>query len=326
MSARSQYAHSSTTEASGLLLTLRHIGRNIIGRESSGNLQQELALPLPLLLQALGRNLDTLAGEVIQHHDVGPSSNRLIRLLLTLHLDLDLQGKPCDRLGRNDSLSDTAAAPDVVILEHNHRAQVHPVSVCPARQHAVLLYQPEARGCLPRTGQYALVSGIAQLGHQQLTPTRHTRAPRQRIQRDALAQQDAPHRTPHSRDLLLAVRDIDVGALLGVPFHRAAGLREDLVEEGTAGDDTGGFAPESGDAGRFADNEAGVVEGGGVFGEPGGDGSFPAGREEVGEVALGDGSGCRHDWSYSVYTGRVRGDRKFRIDSELGLRDGVHCR
>lgn len=242
-----------------------------------------MLLANPPLLQAPRRNLDAIAREIVQHHNVRARRNRLVRLRLALHLDFNLHAESRNRLGRRHSLGDAAPAPDVVVLEHHHRAQIHPVPVCTANQHAVLLHQAKPRRRLARSRQHAAIARRPQLRDEQLALRRHARAPRKRIQRNPLAQQEAPRRTGHGSDLHLAAvaAEVEMRALFGVPLDGAAALVEDLVEKGSAGDDAGGLAPEGGGAEVFADDEASIVERGRVFGEPGGDLGLPAGGEEV---------------------------------------------
>lgn len=70
-------------------------------------------------------------------------------------------------------------------------------------------------------------------------------------------------------------------------------LCEDFVEEGMVSDNIGRFGEKVGSVWRGIDDEIVVVEGGGVFGELGGDSGFLGRREEVGEGVVGRvGYGC----------------------------------
>ncbi|KAG8405858.1 hypothetical protein J3459_020909 [Metarhizium acridum] len=77
-----------------------------------------------------------------------------------------------------------------------------------------------------------------------------------------------------------------------VPLDAAARLGEYLGEEGDAGEDAGRLGEERCAPGRLSDDEARVVEGGGVFGQPGGYLGFIGRREKVCFVVGGhDGEG-----------------------------------
>jgi len=164
-----------------------------------------------------------------------------------------------------------------------------------ADQHAVFLDQPEARRRLARAGQDARVARAAhQLEHLPAL-RRDARAARQHVQAHPLAEQQVPDGAGHGRDGDLAAGGggVEGVALLEVPLDGAAALGEDLVEEGDASEEAGGLAVQRGGAGRGADDEAAVVEGGGIFGEPGRDLGFVGEGEEVGGVAVGEGHcGC----------------------------------
>lgn len=246
-----------------------------------------MSLPLPALLEAPRSNPDAVAGEVVEHDDVGARLDGLVGLGLALHLDLDLHAEARDGLGGLDGVGDAAPAPDVVVLEHDHGAEVHAVRVGASDQHSVLLNQAEPGRRLSRAGDDTPVSGFAGNRHQPLAPRSDAGAPRKRVQGNALAEEDAADGAPDGGDAVLAAgAQVDGGGLVGVPLDGAAALGKDLVEEGPAGDDAGGLPPEGRDAGLVADDEAGVVERGGVLGEPRGDGGLPRGGEEVCEVSL----------------------------------------
>lgn len=255
-----------------------------------------MSLPLPTLLQALRSNLDAIAGKVVEHDDVGACLNGLVGLGLTLHLNLDLHAEACDRLGGLDGVGDAAPAPDVVVLEHDHGAEVHAMRIGASNQHAIFLNEAEPGSCLSRACDDTLVSGVAGDRHQPLTPRSDTGASRKCVQSNALAEENAADGPLDSGDTMLAVAQVDRCGLVGVPLDGAAALSKDLVEEGTAGNDAGGFTPEGRDAGLVSDNEAGIVERGGILGEPGSDGSLPRGRKEVCEVSLRLGHFRRGNW------------------------------
>lgn len=244
----------------------------------------------PALLQVLGGDLDALAGEVIEHDDVCARLDGLVGLGLTLDLDLDLEREAAGALCGGDGVLDAAPAPDVVVLEHDHGAQVHAVAVCAADQHAVLLDQAEPGRGLARAGQGAAVSGRPQVDDEATGLAGDAAAAREDVEGDALAEQDAPGGTRDGGDLHLDAAAVlvalNVLALAGVPLDGAACLGKDLVEEGHAGQDAAGLAPEGGGAGRIADDEAAVVEGGRVLGQPGGDLGLPVRRQEVLERAV----------------------------------------
>lgn len=244
-----------------------------------------MPLALPPLLQALCRDLDALAREVVQHDDVGASLDGLVGLLLALHLDLDLEREAAHALGGGHGVPDAPPAPDVVVLEHDHGAQVHAVAVGAADEHAVLLDQPEAGRRLPGAGEVAAEAGAPQVDQEAAAHARDAAAPREDVERHALAQQDAAGRARDGGDGHLdAARvlvPLDVAALPGVPLDGAAALGKDLVEEGHARQDARGLAPEGGGARGVADHEAAVVERGRVLGQPAGDLGLPGRREEV---------------------------------------------
>lgn len=255
----------------------------------------------PALLEAPGGDLDALAGEVVEHNDVSSGIDGLVGLCLTLDLDLDFERKPPRALGGGNGVPDAAAAPDVVILEHDHGAEVHPMAVCAADQHAVLLDEAEAGRGLARAGELATVAGGPQVDEE---PPRHAgdaAAAGEDVEGDTLAQQDAPRGAGDGGDLHLDAAAVlvalDVAALAGVPLDGAAGLGKDLVEEGHAGQDSARLAPEGGGAGRVADDEAAVVERGRVLGQPGGDLRLPGRRQEVLQRAVVQRHVPHRDWS-----------------------------
>lgn len=247
-----------------------------------------MSLALPSLLQTPCRNLDAVASEVVQHDNISTRLDGLVGLGLALYLDLDLNTEAADRLGGLDGVGDAAAAPYMVVLEHDHRAQIHAVGVGAAYQHAVFLDEAEPGRGLARAGENSRVSRSADAPDEVAAGAGDTGTAGERVEGDALAEEDAADRSADRGNAHLAAvcGQVELGALLGVPLDGAAALREDLVEEGSAGDDACGFAPERSDAGALADDKAGVVHGGRVFCEPGGDGGLPRGREEVGQKAL----------------------------------------
>lgn len=252
-----------------------------------------MSLALPSLLQTPRRNLDAVASEVVKHDNIGTRFDGLVGLGLALYLDLDLNTEAGDRLGGLDGVGDTAAAPYMVVLEHNHGAQVHAVGVGAADQHAVLLNEAETGSRLARAGENSLVSRSADAPDEVAAAAGDTGTAGKGVESDALAEEDAADGSADRGNAHLAAvcGQVKLGALLCVPLDGAAALGEDLVEEGSAGDDARGFAPEGSDAGGLADDEAGVVHGRRVFGEPAGDGGFPRGGEEGGQAALVRGGG-----------------------------------
>lgn len=245
-----------------------------------------MPLPLPTLLQALRSDLDAIAGEVVEHDDVGACLNGLVGLGFTLHLDLDLHAEAGDRLGSLDGVGDATPAPDVVVLEHDHGAEVHAMRIGASNQHSVFLDEAEPGSRLSRTCDDTLVSGLAGDRHQPLTPRSDTGASRKCVQSNALAEENTADGSLDSGDTMLTGAQVDGRGLVGMPLDGAAALGKDLVEEGPAGNDASRFTPECRNAGLVPDNEAGIVERGGILGEPGSDGSLPRGREEVCEVSL----------------------------------------
>ena len=71
-------------------------------RNVSAALEQELALARPFLLQSCGDTLELIALDVVEHDDVCASVDRLVRLRLGLHLDLEQQRKAADLAGLLD--------------------------------------------------------------------------------------------------------------------------------------------------------------------------------------------------------------------------------
>lgn len=250
-----------------------------------------MLLARPALLETTRRRAHAIPRKVIQHHHVRARRNRLVRLCLALHFDLNLDREASGRARGHHRLRDAAARPHVVVLEHHHRAQVHAVPVRAARQHAVLFHQPEPGRRLARARQDALVPRGAHLAHQIAAARRDAGAARQRVERHALAEQDEADGPGHGGDFDLGLLggDGEDVALGGVPLDGAAQLGKDFVEKGTAGNDAAGFTPERGGALTLADDEAAVVAGRRVFGEPGRDLRLPARRQQVAERALGEG-------------------------------------
>lgn len=252
-----------------------------------------MSLALPSLLQTPRRNLDAVTSEVVKHDNISTRLDGLVRLGLALYLDLDLNAEAADRLGGLDGVGDAAAAPYMVVLEHDHGAQVHAVGVGAANQHAILLDEAETGRGFARAGENSRVSRRADAPDEVAAGAGDTGTAGEGVEGDALAEEDAADRSADRGNAHLAAvcGQIKLGALLSMPLDGAAALGEDLVEEGSAGDDARGFAPEGSDPGGLADDEAGVVHGWRVFCEPGGDGGLPRGREEVGQAALVRGRG-----------------------------------
>lgn len=267
-----------------------HVLLGVVQRQATRDLDQEVPLASPALLQALGGDLDALAGEVVEHDDVSAGLDSLVGLGLALDLDLDLEREPAGALCGGDGVPDAAPAPDVVVLEHDHGAQVHAVAVGAADQHAVLLDQAEPGRGLARAGQRAAVARRPQVDEETPSHAGDAAAAREDVEGDALAQKDSPSGPGDGGDLHLdaaaALVALDVLALAGVPLDGAAGLGKDLGEEGHTGQDAARLAPEGGGARRVADDEAAVVEGGRVLGQPGGDLGLPVRRQEVLQRAM----------------------------------------
>lgn len=168
----------------------------------------------------------------------------------------------------------------MVVLQHDHAAQVHAVRVGPAHQHAVLLHEPEPGRRLPRPGQDPLVPRAPQAQQQVPADGGDARAAREQVQPHPLAEQQAARRPRHRRYLRLAgsvFRPVDVAALDGVPLDGAPALLEYLVEEWDPCYDSGALAPQRRGPLVLAYHKARIVVRRRVFGEPGGDLGLPAG-------------------------------------------------
>lgn len=273
---------------------MANVGLGIVGSQTTGNLKQEVLLASPPFLQAASSDPDALTSEVVQHNNVGTGSNRLISFLLTLHLNLDLEAEATGRLGRLDSVSNAAAAPHVVVLEHGHGAEIHAVGVGSSDEHAVLLDKTESGRGLPSTRHDPRVPGTPQV-HQQVPALRsHAGAAGQDVEGHTLALEQAAGGTGHRRQRPLSAVGLDVAALGCVPLDSAAALLEHLVEKGHAGQDSLRLPPESGSARRVADNETADVERRSVLSKPGCYLGLPRNGEDVLEGAVVE-SHVNHD-------------------------------
>ena len=183
-----------------------HVVLYVLRRQPTRHFDQRpsLVASAPFILQILRGNLDAIAREVVQHNHICPSLNSRISLLLALALNLNLDRKtPRSLRRRNSRRNRTPTSPDMVVLEHRHRTQIHTVRITPAHQHPILLHQPKPRRSLPRSRQRILIPSPPQQRKHLMTLRRNPRTPRQQIQRNPLAQQQIPHRPTHNRALLL---------------------------------------------------------------------------------------------------------------------------
>jgi hypothetical protein len=74
--------------------------------DAPARLDQELPLPLPFLLELLGRTVQFLPDQIVQHNNVRACSDGLVGLLKRLALDVDEQGVARDAADRLDGFGD----------------------------------------------------------------------------------------------------------------------------------------------------------------------------------------------------------------------------
>lgn len=80
-------------------------------RDVPAALEQELALPAPLLPQAARDAHELRALDIIEHDDVRARVDRLVRLRLGSDLDLEQQAEPADLARLFDRVCDRACVP-----------------------------------------------------------------------------------------------------------------------------------------------------------------------------------------------------------------------
>lgn len=168
-----------------------------------------LALGRPLLLQPPRRVPHAVGGEVVQHDDVRAGSDGRVGLLDAAALDLDLGREPAGCLGglhghrdgRRDGLDRVCraaligAGPDVVVLEHGHRAEVVAVRVRAADEDAVLLHDAEAGRRLAGSREDAIPAARAEGLDQGCALGCDARAAGEDVQSHPFAEEDLPHGT-----------------------------------------------------------------------------------------------------------------------------------
>ena len=198
---------------------------NVFGRDASRPFYDDVREPV---LDAGGHLCNVLGVKVVEHDHLGAGSRRLDRLLERPHLDLDLERKTANAARALHRLGDGPRAPHVVVLEHDHRRQIHAVRVNAANQHRVLFNEAEAGRRLARAGNSA-VPAVALLRISKGAGARRdpARASKE-IQRDALALEDSPRL---ALNLCYNADGLKPRAFVNKPRHSAVKLAKDLIHE-----------------------------------------------------------------------------------------------
>mmetsp|Transcript_58535 Transcript_58535/g.171249 ORF Transcript_58535/g.171249 Transcript_58535/m.171249 type:complete len:204 (-) Transcript_58535:390-1001(-) len=161
------------------------------------------------LLQLSCSCLRLLGREIVEHDNLGPSPSSLESLLHGLAFHLNLVGEATDTACLlNHGLDGTAAGPDMVVLQHGHVTEVHPVWHAATDDRRVLLHKTEARRDLP-CRRYLPVPSFAQLHiHQRARLCGDAAGPREDVQRCPLPLQKAMHRPADRGDMVPALEVI----------------------------------------------------------------------------------------------------------------------
>mmetsp|Transcript_16354 Transcript_16354/g.35576 ORF Transcript_16354/g.35576 Transcript_16354/m.35576 type:complete len:325 (+) Transcript_16354:48-1022(+) len=202
-----------------------------------------------LLLERLGVLLQSLRREVVQHHHVGPCPCRHQRLLegLTLHLYFLTEPADAPRLpyGRLDR---SAAAPNVIVLQHDHLAQVQPVGGGTAHQESVLFDEAESRrrlSCARHLPVPAIRFGDV---HAFFGQAGDAAAPRHRVEGRSLPPEEVGHRARDRGQFdLFVLPNVEQFSLDGVvlPLYIALPTHlEHRFEEGYASQDARALHPQ----------------------------------------------------------------------------------
>ena len=131
--------------------------------DTSTALDQELPALASLaihLFELFRIGLQFLPDHVVQHDDVGPGLQRFGCFVIRLTLDGDQEGEPSGSAARPDSFGDRAGSPNVVVLEHDHAAEIVTVRIDTTDHHAVLFDESEPGRRLARPGDLALPAGL----------------------------------------------------------------------------------------------------------------------------------------------------------------------
>ena len=145
-----------------------HIVGHVVLRQAAGDLDEILA-SAPSLLEIPRGGRNSRRREIVKHDDIGAGLDGRISFFLALTLNLDLDREPRSGLCSGHGGSDTAATrPDVIVLEHSHRAEVLSVRITAPDQHAVLLHQPEPWRRLARAGQRILIPCLPEQRQQRM--------------------------------------------------------------------------------------------------------------------------------------------------------------
>jgi len=246
----------------------------------STGLQQELPLSCPLLAQTLRYANKLGAFDIVEHDDVGPSVNCLVRFGLGANFDVEEKTEASYLACLLDSSGNRTRGPNVVVLEHDHAREVVPVRVDTSHQHSVFLDQPETRCSLPGASYGALEPVSSRKILDPLGLGSDPTTARQHIQGDALPEQQVPGLTGYSRDVFHGLKGL---AFFDEPDDLATQLREDFCEERGASQDgwNFAFAEEIGFPHGFTDYISAIVERGRVLGQPSCHLGFPAGRQQM---------------------------------------------
>ena len=237
---------------------------DVVDVDTARALEQELVRVGILVLEALCVSDERFAVHVVEHDHISTGLDRLDSLGEALYLDVDLEREAADGPGSLDGAGHRAGRPDVVVLEHDHAAQVVAVHVDASDEHAVLLHVPETGCRLTRPCDDPLVPRGARLLQEEPRSRRDTGAARERVERHALAEQNLARGTRHRRygdlELSIARSGLETLALLKMPLDTAVELLKHLVEERHTGENALALAEKRGALGIFSDDETTPVE------------------------------------------------------------------
>jgi len=257
------------------------VGAEVVLGEAARALEEDLCgaheVFFEVVLELCGHGLEVLGLEVVEHDDVGAGEDRLARLGLGLGLDLDLEGEAAELPRAVHGGRDRLARPHVVVLEHDHRAEVVAVHVAAADGHRVFLDDAEPGRCFARArndpgepdGARELLDAVA--------ARRNARAAGEDVQRDPLGLQQPVRGAVHLRGHELAAgRRRQVLALADEPLPAQAALAPHLLGERHAGQHAGLLHVERRLLLGLADHEPANVERRRVLLEPARDLALPA--------------------------------------------------
>jgi hypothetical protein len=187
----------------------------------------------------------------------------------------NLLGKPSSRFGLDYCLGNTSCGPNMIVLEHDHLAEIQSVSGSSSHQEAIFFHHTKARCRFARPCHVSLPSQGPGASDCDVRERRDAAAPTESIQGRAFALQESVDRTRNDSETngVVARRVLQVIALLVVvaPPDGASQFIKDGLAEGLARENAGALEKQFGFLDGIANDQAANVETGHVVVEPGAD-------------------------------------------------------